>query len=159
MSAKLYELAPQVAALLNMDDLPEHAISDTLEGLGFNDKVAGCIALVKNMQAESAMFDDEIKRLQARKKSADNKTDALKDYVLSCLQVAGVKKAGSTLHGATVAKGSKPKIIIDDVNLLPASLVKTEIAPDKAAILAAILQDQKVTGAHIEHAKDFLRIN
>lgn len=157
--AALYELAPQVAELLAMDDINQQTIDDTLESLGFDEKVSGCVALIKSMDAEAEMYAAEIERLQSRKKAAENKAISLRGYVLSCLQLAGVKKAGSRLHGATVYQSSQQIVVVDNINLLPSDMVTTEIKPHKRSIFEALINGRALAGAaHLEPSKPSLRI-
>ena len=155
---KLYELAPQVAALLAIEDLDQQTITDTLESLGFDDKVSGCVALIKSLDAEAEMYSKEALRLQGRKKATENKADSLRNYVLSCMQLAGVKKAGSQLHGATVSQSSREIVVIDNIELLPADLTAVTVTASKALILDAIKAGKDIKGAHLEPSKPSLRI-
>jgi hypothetical protein len=74
------------------------------------------------------------------------------------MQLAGVTKAGTTLHQAMIPK-PRESVFITDAILLPPNLVSVEqkLLPDKAAILAAIHAGYKILGAEIQN-KPSLRI-
>ena len=81
--ATLYELTGEYLELLEMAEDPEtdpQAFTDTLESLDweFEDKADGYAKIIAQMNADSAAIADEIKRLQARKKSMEGNVDRMK---------------------------------------------------------------------------------
>lgn len=73
---KLYELTGafnQVADMLEYDS-ENAAIIDTLESLdlAIEEKADGYAKLIRNQEASSKAFDEEIKRMKERKQAVDN---------------------------------------------------------------------------------------
>ena len=84
MALKLYEISEDIQYIIDNPDISDEAKRDSLELLGFEfeDKVEATALTVKNMSAESKAIADEIKSLQERKKSLDNKVEWIKQYIL-----------------------------------------------------------------------------
>lgn len=148
----------EVSEMANDPDIPSEAIRDTLEGIDgeFNDKAINVVHVIQNMGSDVAAIDDEIKRLQDRKKVIKNGEDSLRDYLRFNMESTGISKIECPLFAITLAKG-RDVAIVDDENQLAPEYVVTTTRPDKAAILRA-LKDGPVDGAHIEKSKPSLRI-
>lgn len=144
----LYELTEQAKPLTELEDLDAQAIADTLEGMGYHDKVAACIAAHKNIMAEVKSFDDESKRLDALKKTKENRANHLKQYVLESMQALGVHESGTELHKAKLRKPSQV-VLITNQELIPKEFKRISIEPDKRAIGDALKQGQAVAGAEL----------
>lgn len=98
---------------------------------------------VKNMRAESKALADEIKTLQARKKTLDNRCKSIKDYLLCNLNGESFKTSKVAI---TFRKSSS--VEVENVYSLNENFIKhTEPEPDKTAIKNAIKSGEQVTGA------------
>lgn len=112
-----------------------------------DEKLDNIGAYIKNIQAEAEAIKAEETKLAQRRKSLENKTKRLLDYVSFMLH-------GEKWSSARVSfsfRKSNPTII-DDETLIPKKFLKKKIViePDKTAIKEAIMSGQKVKGAHIE---------
>jgi hypothetical protein len=161
---KLYEIADQyIGALSLLDDpeMPEEAVSDTLEAIegDFSGKGVAVVAWIKNSQAEAAVIDEEVKKLQARSKALKNKTENAKGYLLHQMQKVGSEEVKDAIHGAKIRKDGSKSVVVDNIDSLPREYVKTKTTEtaDKTAIKKAIQEGAKIEGAHIE-TKDTLTI-
>lgn len=148
-------------ALVESGEFSMEDIADTLEGeeLALADKFDGIMSLVRNLEGQANIVNDEVKRLNDRKKSFDNQAKRLKAYALNCLQAAGMKNFKTERNTFTVRAGSI-SVVIDSENLLPDDLVdvSTIVAPDKKKIKEAIEAGEKVEGAPLETGPETLQV-
>lgn len=162
---KLREIAQEyreVAALLDGDDEGMAvAVRDTLEAIGgaFEEKAQAVIAIATNIEADCAVIDAEIARLQAIKKTRANRAGELREYLRANMEATGIKNISCPLFSITLAAG-REVVAIDDEDAIPDELttVKTEIRPNKVEILRRIKAGEEVPGAHIERGQSSIRI-
>lgn len=157
---KLYELTPQLIELSNMDATDE-AVLTTLEcvQMDFNDKAVSIIKLSESLEADTSAIDNEIARLESRKKVILNRKKQLRDYLLHNMEAAGISKIECPLFTATLRAGSESVEIIDE-SQIPDEFVKVEIVEkiDKNAIKAAIRSGKEVNGAALKRGTSTLVI-
>jgi hypothetical protein len=147
---------------LAMDpDIPAEAIKDTLDGMVglFNEKAVNVVHVILNADSDIAALDTEIKRLSARKSAIQNGQDRLREYLRWNMEATDISKISCPLFTITLAKG-RDVAIVEDESALPDEFVrvKTTIAPDKVAILAALKEGQDIPGAHIGKSQSSVRI-
>lgn len=163
--SKLYELTGQFKELAALADGADAdmavAVRDTMGMIEaeFNDKALAVSHIILNMDADVAGLDQEIERLQERKRTLTNRQKSIKDYLRENMEAAGIKKISCPLFTITLALG-REIVVVDDHLALPDDLVfvKTDISPDKGAIAAAIKDGREVSGAHIERSQSSVRI-
>lgn len=162
---KLYELTGQFKELATLAEGADEdlaiAVRDTMAAIEaeFNDKAIAVSNIILNFDSDVAAIDAEIERLEERKRLVTNRQKQIKDYLRENMEAAGITKITCPLFTITCAKG-REVVVIDDENQIPDELmrVKTEIAPDKAAILKALKEGAEVPGAHIERGQSSIRI-
>lgn len=162
---KLREIAEeyrQVAAMIDSDDEGMAiAVRDTLQAIGgaFEEKAQAVIAIAQNLEADCAVIDAEIERLQAIKKARIGKADSLREYLRENMEATGIKKISCPLFSITLAAG-REVAVIDSEDAIPDELmaVKTEIKPNKTEILRRLKAGEVVPGAHIERGQSSIRI-
>jgi len=160
----LYKLTDQMQELSNVladCENMEQAITDTMEGLEleFNQKAENILFLTRNLDSGITALDDEIKRLQGRKKTITNKQDSLKEYLRSNMDKLDINKIECDLFTITLKKA--PQIaIIDAIEMLPDAFKKTvtTVSADKNMIKSKLKEGEKVLGAHLEDGKRALII-
>ncbi|MCG8609197.1 MAG: siphovirus Gp157 family protein [Pseudomonadales bacterium] len=143
---------------LSEDDCPDmdQAIQDTMEGIvgSFQDKAEKVATVILNIGSNIAEVDNEIKRLQARKKTMQNKDSAIKAYLRENMEATGITKIECPLFSIALKNG-RSMARIDNESELPDDYVKvkTEITPDKTAILKALKEGVEIPGASIDVSK------
>lgn len=137
---KLYELTGafnQVADMLEYDS-ENAAIIDTLESidLAIEEKADGYAKLIRNQEASSKAFDEEIKRMKERKQSVDNNVKRMKLSLQNAMVEIGKTKFKTDLFSFNIQK-NQPSVNIVDENLIPDEFKKIKIEFDKTAIKKA----------------------
>jgi hypothetical protein len=145
---KLYEMSRDYVGLLESDLDPEQ-LKDCLESIGdaIEEKASNIIKVVNCLNSDVAAIDNEITRLQARKKSITNNQDRLKEYLRYNMELSGITKIEHPLFKITLGKGVK-KVSITNIDLLDDEFIdiKTEIKPNLNKIKEA-LKSGDVNGA------------
>ena len=88
----LYEISERYQKLLDMsEEIPPEALRDTLESLDgeFADKIENYAAVIKQLDAEKSTLEDEVKRLQARVKSRNNRIRAMRNAMAESMSASG----------------------------------------------------------------------
>ena len=104
--------------------------------------------VIKQRESLNNRIDEEIKRLQALKKSNDNLVQKLKNNLLNAVNLFGNFEAGFLKFSTRKSK----QVIIDcDVNDLPKDYktIKVSETADKNAIKKAIENGDEVRGCYI----------
>lgn len=153
---KLYELTGafnQVAEMLEFDS-ENAAIIDTLESidLAIEEKADGYAKLIRNQEASSKAFDEEIKRMKERKQAVDNNVKRMKLSLQNAMVEIGKTKFKTDLFSFNIQK-NQPSVEIIDESLVPDEYKKINIEFDKSAIKKA----ENVPGVEIKQSES-LRI-
>lgn len=154
---KLYELTGafnQVADMLEFDS-ENAAIIDTLESLdlAIEEKADGYAKLIRNQEASSKAFDEEIKRMKERKQAVDNNVKRMKFSLQNAMVEIGKTKFKTDLFSFNIQK-NQPSVEIIDESLIPDKFKKVTIDFDKNAIKKA---EEDVPGVEIKQSES-LRI-
>jgi len=156
-SEHLYEISTRFRELMKVaeegDEGMAEAIADTLEGIEgeFTEKAEAIVMVATNVTRHVAAIDQQIERLQAKKKAVLNKEESLRSYLKKNMLETGINKIECPLFNITLAKAPKVVEILDE-DLLPVDFieVKTEIKPNKAAIKKALQAGDEVAGAALK---------
>lgn len=147
---KMTEAAKQLYEMLAAGDIPEEAVTDTLEGMGVEGKVEDYCHVIYQLTADIDMYDKEIKRLTAKMKSAKSGVERMKGALSAYMQATNHKKLAAGTFTLSFRKSES--VVINDESALPQEYIKTEIkkSPDKTAIKNAIKNGQTVAGAELQ---------
>lgn len=162
--SKLYELSGELIELENAIGSNEISIEDardTIEALSmqFDQKAVNVVKAIENFKPDIDAIDQQISRLQARKKSYTNKMDSLRDYLRENMQRLDIKKIECPFFSITL-KSPSPAVHIVDESKIPDEYmnIKTVITPNKKAILSALKDGAEIDGAEIKKSKPALQI-
>jgi hypothetical protein len=160
----LYALTGQFKELEKLSDIDSdmaEAVENTLEAIQgeFDDKAISIIYVSKNMDADITALDNEIDRLNSRKKVITNRKDSLKDYLRTNMEASEISKISCPLFTITLAKG-RDIVQIDDADKLPDDYLKTKttVTPMKKEILSDLKAGIEIEGAILVKSKSSLRI-
>jgi hypothetical protein len=153
----LYEIAATYrndAATLADLDLDDQTLADTLEGMAgeLEVKAQNVVMFAKNLDATAVAIKEAEQSMSARRKAIEKRADSLRAYVLSSMQLAGVKSIECPYFKLAV-QNNPPAVDVFDAKQIPAHLMKRPepppAAPDKAAIKALLTEGLDVPGAII----------
>lgn len=118
------------------------------------DKSSDVVKYYKNREGLISQIDEEVKRLNAFKKSLKSRQENFEKYVIYCMDKLGKDKI-ETPNGVIKITDSEGVVIIDKEKV-PAQYVsvKQEFKEDLRAISKAIKSGTKVPGAIIEKRKN-----
>lgn len=155
----LYELTGEALRLqeyLLDGDIDEQVVADTLEAIGANDKVEASIYVIKNLEAYAKACKDEIDKLTAKKRVAENGVNRLKGNIKELLLASMLPKMEAGIF--TVTLGTSKSVEIADPSALPAQYVIPQ-APsiDKKAIADDLRAGAEIPGAKFTESK-YIRI-
>lgn len=152
---KLYEIDNAIDELIRNSVDPETGevmdITDELDALQMEreDKLESVALVIKNLTAEATAIRNEEKALADRRKTAENRVEWLKGYLMQSL--AGQKF--STPKVAVSFRSTTAVFIEDDAAFLKEhpeyARIKTEI--DKSALKDALKNGAEVSGAALEN--------
>lgn len=150
----LYKIESEYLDLINQIELAEGELTPELESalqINKNElevKSIAYVEIVKQRESLNERINEEIKRLQAMKKSNDNLIDRLKSNLLNAVNLFGNFEAGFLKFST---RKSKQVIVNCDTNELPKEFktIKVTETPDKTAIKKAIEQGQEVAGCEL----------
>lgn len=152
---KLYEIDNAIDELIRNSIDPETGevmdITDELDALQMEreDKLESVALVIKNLTAEATAIRNEEKALADRRRTAENRVEWLKGYLMQSL--AGQKF--STPKVAVSFRSTTAVYIEDDAEFLKEhpeyARIKTEI--DKSALKDALKNGAEVSGAALEN--------
>ncbi len=163
--SKLYEITAKHKALQEIevpeDGTMDEAIKDTFEMIegDFDEKAISLVTITRDMELNINSIDDEIKRLQARKKTITNYKASLVEYLRNNMEACGISKIDCPLFNITLRKGS-PILLVDDEEKVSTDWVdiRVERKLQKANILKALKSGEKIDGCSIGTAKSSILI-
>lgn len=138
----LYELKSEYIQLREMagdPDISPEALRDTMEAINgeLEDKADGYAKVIRELEAEEAGLDTEIKRLQARKSAVSGNKGRIKDALESAMRETGKLKFKTALFSFGIQK-NPPSVAILSENIPLDYLVVPDPQPDKKRILAEL---------------------
>ena len=100
-------------------EIPEEAVFDTIEMIeaDMDTKADSYAKIIKSMDGDTAQIDTEIKRLQERKTSINNRQKALKQRLFDTMKATGRTKFKTALFSFNIQKngGAQPVELLDEV--------------------------------------------
>ena len=158
--SSLYELTDkyrQIQSVLE-DGNEEYPIEMLTVGEDLDQKIENYGFIIRNFESEDAALDAEIKRLQARQKTARRAVERLKESLFNSLKATNRKEVTTSHFKFSIcsAGGKKPVVITGDV---PEAYCKIKLEPDKEVIRRAIEEDGEVLEfAHIGERSEYLKM-
>ena len=160
----LYELAAEYLFLQEEIEAgqPDSRLDELMADLNdeLEKKADNYAKVIRNLEASSTAFAEEIKKLQAKKKMVDNGIDRMKNNLQAVMTETGKTKFKTDLFSFNIQKngGSLPVIVDVDTSELPDELVVVTEKPNLKAIAAYIEETGDVTWAHFGERGESLRI-
>lgn len=140
--ARLYELTDAYAALMaRLEDCETdreafevtEAMNDVDEAI--SEKCEAYARILRNLESESASCEVEIKRLQARKKTADNTAERMLQHLHYAMEIAGATEIRTSIGKFRIAKNPWSVAVLDESKIPEEFLIPQPPKVDKTAIL------------------------
>lgn len=164
----LYETSTEVRALNDLylesideetGEIKDAAILEKWERevkTALEQKSKNIVGFVRNAELLVDNIDNEIKRLQALKKSTQNKLDRTKDYIVFCMRTMGIKKIETPL--GTLSLRKSVGVVIDE-NVLDQTdkrymTEKTTYTISKTALKELIKNGENIEGATLQEKQN-----
>lgn len=114
---KLYELTAEYQAFLlaiENDDIPEEAITDTLESIvtAIEEKADNIACIIKSLTAEVEAIKAEKKRLSDRIEAKEKRVKQLESYLANTIIAAGIDNIETARNKLTFRKSER--VVIDN---------------------------------------------
>jgi carboxylesterase type B len=157
----LYEIAAeyrQMVEKLMATDNDEQTIADTIEGESYplEIKAQNVAYAIKTLQANAEAIKGAEEAMTARRKAMENRAERIREYLLTCMTVAGVQKIECP-HFAIKIAANPPSVVIDDERQIPPEFMKQPEPPppqlDKKAIGEVLKKGGDVPGARLVRGK------
>ncbi|MCI1995655.1 siphovirus Gp157 family protein [Clostridium luticellarii] len=155
--AKLYEISKRYKNLDELLDNPEledakKAIEQSLNKIDeeFDIKAENIAKIIKSREIDSKGLDEEIKRLQARRKAVGNQIANLKGYLFEHMQMLRKNKIKGNLFTLSIKKNAPAVNIIDEEAVPEKYKIPQPDKLDKVAILEDLKKEIEINGAEIK---------
>jgi hypothetical protein len=149
----LYKMTDDFNKLMELEDDGEvvNALIDICSG-EIEKKAENICKFVKSLELTAKQFQEEEKRIYARRKSLENLSERTRLYMQQSLLTANIEKltAGTFKISVGLSPGTT---VIDDLSSVPPkflTVIPEQYVPDKNAIKAAIKAGESVPGARID---------
>lgn len=164
----LYELVGEWKEVEGMTSDPEidpQMIIDTLEGIGgeIEEKAFGYGKLIKNIEADASVIEEEIKRLKKRKDALENKVKRLKKALYDGMKLTGLTKIDCKVFSFSIQ--NNPESVKVDTTEISAEIYNRYVEVieservDKRGILKYMKENELMDMPGVERVKcDSLRI-
>jgi hypothetical protein len=140
--ATLYELTDAYAQLMARltDCESETEETEIIEALNdvdcaITDKGEAYARILRNLKADSDAYAAEIKRLKARKETADNAAERMLQHLHFAMEIAGATELRTSIGKFSIAKNPWSVVILDEADVPEEFLIPQPAKVDKTAIL------------------------
>lgn len=157
----LYELSSNYRELLDyaqsvdMTD-PEQAemVDATLESLdgAIEDKAENIVHVLNQLKYDEEVVNNEIKRLQAKKRALSNNQRNLKDYLKDTMDFTGKTKIKSPLFSIWV-QNNNPRMIVEDTSHIPIEFFEQQEPKLNKQKLKEYIEEHTVEGVRLEQGR------
>lgn len=133
----------------------EQILNDTLASINdaLEDKADGYVAVIKTIEADNQVIEDEIKRLAQRKTVNQNSIKHLKESLKESMEITGKIKFKTALNSFNIQK-NPPSLTISDETLIPKEFY-TEQQPklNKKELLKHVKENGEIKGVQIKQTE------
>lgn len=125
------------------------ALLGLIEG-DLTDKLINYGKFIKNQQSDIDGLDGEIKRLTAKKRALQNRTDLLKSNMLMAMRTVGIERINDPIMPIRIQANSKASVMVANAETLPKEFQIIKIEANKTALEQAIQNGASFDGVSIE---------
>ncbi len=152
---RLYDLTGKYKQLMDMEeDLDPTLFHDTLDSIddAIEEKAVNYGRIIKMLNSDIKEIDVELKRLQKKKQSIENKSNIMKETLTQAMIDTGKQKIKSPLISVWMQR-NPAKLIIPDEKQLQADYFIVTRVPDTKQIAEDLKAGKEIVGAHLEQSE------
>lgn len=152
---RLYDLTGKYKQLMDMEeDLDPTLFHDTLDSIddAIEEKAINYGRIIKMLNSDIKEIDVELKRLQKKKQSIENKSNIMKETLTQAMIDTGKQKIKSPFISVWIQR-NPAKLIIPDEKQLQADYFKVTRVPDTKQIAEALKAGKEILGASLEQSE------
>jgi len=144
----------QAADQLADMEIDLQTMSDTLEGMSgdLETKATNVAYIVRNFEVSAEAIKAHAQTQLERAKAIEKRADHLRDYLKSCMELAGITKI--ECPGVVISFRKSEAVVINEPGLVPVEFMRQPETPppqpDKTAIKTALKAGKDVQGAHLD---------
>lgn len=153
---KLYELTSSYQQVLEIaEQLDAETLTDTLDAIedAIETKVENTAFVIKSLEANTKIIDDEIKRLQAMKGAQQNNIKSLKLYIQDAMEQVGLDKVQGELIKVAIQNNPASVEILDETKIDKKYFVEQEPVLKKQLLLASLKHGEEIEGAKLTQTR------
>lgn len=151
----LYKLTQNYQNVLEIaEQLDAETLKDTLDSIdeAINDKVENTAYVVKQLDANVAAIDTEIKRLQAMKSAQSNNAKNLKLYIQESMEKVGLDKVQGKLIKVAI-QNNPASVVVTDEKKLAKYFVEQPPQLNKTILKEDLKSGIEIDGAELQSAR------
>ncbi len=152
---KLYELTQNFKNLEEVlnntedNDIKELILNSMGEvSCDLSTKVENIVKLIRNLQADAEAVKTEEQRLYKLRKQKEKQVEGLQKYLFDCISPLEKREIKGGIFTVSVKK-NPPKVVIDDINVVPNKFIVNVPSADKKALKEALKEGKKINGARL----------
>lgn len=151
----LAERLTQLGELLENGETPSQATIDELLDLkgDLTDKLINYGKFIKNTQSDIDGLDSEIKRLTAKKRALQNRTDILKENMRVAMLANDIDKIDDPIMPIRLQNSPQSLQLSVPADQLPSAFQNVEISVKTAPLKKALADGMKIHGATLVQHK------
>ena len=133
----------------------EQILKDTLASINdaIEDKADGYVAVIKTLEGDNKVIDEEIKRLRQRKTSNQNGVKRLKESLQEVMEQTGKEKFKTALNSYSIAN-NPPSLDITDESLIPKQYyIEQQPKLDKKELLKVVKDGLEIKGVELKQSR------
>lgn len=157
--SNLYGLTSDLAQLKEIDEMDDAKLIIEIIETELRQKGTGLIKLNRIIDANVNQCSDEIKELTDKRRVWEKRKKKIREYILSCMENADIKKIETAIGNMTVRKGVST-LKIEDEDKLPDKYLEVihTYKVDKDLLKKDIKDGLVVEGAYMTEPKNTLMI-
>lgn len=163
--SSLYNLRTDYDHVLNMlydEDFDEQTVIDTLDSIedAIEDKAEAYGFIIRSVDGDIERIKGEEQRLAKRRKTLENRKNAMKDNLYLAMKTVGLDKIKTPLFSFNIQKnGGKRALVLDvEPDKLPAEFQTITIAANNDALRKLLGDTEACEYCHLAEQGESLRI-
>lgn len=153
---KLYELTSSYQQVLEIaEQLDAETLKDTLDAIedAIETKVENTAFVIKSLEANTKVIDEEIKRLQAMKGTQQNNIKSLKLYVQDAMEQVGLDKIQGELIKVAIQNNPASVEILDETKIDKKYFVEQAPVLKKQLLLTSLKHGEEIEGVKLTQTR------